>query len=220
MIPRFCLQRPLSRTSVTHNDDPLISPAVVISAAGASKRMGRPKALLPFSGRTFVQKIIADYRRLGCSRIIVVVGAQEREIRAALDPDEAEIAVNPHPQRGAFSSLQVGLRALPEDVSGFFHAPVDHPAVRAETLQEMMRIWGGDADKAVRPRYEGRGGHPVLFGGKWIAEILDLPAESNLREMMRRQSSRIIELPVSDAGILINVDTPEDYENLLRRENH
>jgi CTP:molybdopterin cytidylyltransferase MocA len=202
---------------VDHNQ-PLSAPAAVISAGGSSERMRCPKALLPFRDRTFVEKIIADYRRLNCRPIVVVVGVHEQEIRKVLDLDEVKIAVNPLPKRGPFSSLQVGLQALAADVPGFFHAPVDHPAVQVETLKEMLRCWRGDDHKAVRPRFKNRGGHPVLFGREWIEEILKLPATSNLRELMRRRSDRVIELSVTDAGVLINVDTPKDYEKLLRKE--
>lgn len=189
--------------------------ACIILAAGDSTRMGRTKALLHYRGKTFIEKLIDDYRTVGCHPIIVILGKDADQVNTLLEGSDLEVQINPHPENGLLSSLQIGLKSLPANCAGAFFSPVDHPAVRIETLQMMLKEWGRRGEKAVRPRFRGRGGHPALLGRGWIEEVPTLPLSSSVRTLLHQRSSDIIEFPVSDPGILIDVDTPEDYQRLL-----
>ena len=189
--------------------------AAVILAAGESKRMGRPKALLPLGDKTFVEKLIFDYHQVGCRPVIVVLGNSADRIRPTIENLDILIQINPDPQGGLLSSLQIGLDAIPSQCTGFFFCLVDHPAISVETLQRMIKEWHRNTELAVRPRFENRGGHPVLMGCKWIEPILALPHSSNMRRLLHEKVSEVIDLPVSDPGILIDIDTPADYQRFL-----
>ena len=192
--------------------------ACIILAAGASQRMGRPKALLPYKGTTFMGKLISDYRRVTCQPIAVVLGVRAHQIRPFAEEAGVLIGINPHPEQGLLSSLKIGIKTLPSDCPGFFFCPVDHPAVELKTLRAMLRSWKGNRRRAIRPRYRDRGGHPVLMGSEWINIVLQAPPSSNVRDLLRRHHEHVVEFPVSDAGILLNVDTQSDYERLLKME--
>lgn len=161
-----------------------------------------------------MEKLVGDYKVIGCQPIVVVLGRAAGQIRSILDESEVSVEINTRPEYGPLSSLRIGLRALPPGCSGFFFCQVDHPAVRVETLKNMIEKWNYRAACAVKPRYNKRGGHPVLIGKDWREAVLELPLTSSLRELMRNRNDEVITLDVSDPGILINVDTPEDYEHL------
>jgi CTP:molybdopterin cytidylyltransferase MocA len=188
--------------------------AGIILAAGDSRRMGRPKALLKYQGQTFLEKLIRDYQQIGCRPIIVVLGRAADSIQGVLPESGVSIQINARPEDGPLSSLQIGLRALPGECRGAFFWPVDHPAVCVETLARMAECWDFSPEKAVRPRYKERGGHPVLLGRSWCDAVLDLPLSATVRDLMRSRGEEVIDLEVSDSGILLNVDTPDDYKRL------
>ncbi len=194
------------------------SVACVILSGGSSTRMGKPKALLPYKGSTFVEKLIADYAEIGCDPIVVVVGEHAESIQPFINKSGVITAVNYHPEEGQLSSLKIGLTVLSREHAGFFFTLVDHPAVKVETLREILSAWDGNPQTVVRPRYDNRGGHPVLLGKNWIEKTLHLSDSSNMRLALKENSEYIIELPVSDAGIIVNVDTPEDYTNLINTD--
>ena len=186
--------------------------AGVILAAGASSRMGQPKALLEYEGESFVARMV---RILGsvCGQVIVVLGYDAERVRAAA-PAGATIVVNPEPERGLLSSLQCGLRE-----AGGAHAvmflPVDYGALRIDTVTRVAAEAG--VAQVVAPIYEGRHGHPVCIARAVVDELLAVPATAQARDVIRRhrEATRFIE--VDDTGAVNDIDTPEDYRALVER---
>jgi len=193
--------------------------ASIILSGGSSTRMGYAKALLEYKETTFVRKLISDYSDIGCDPVVVVLGKHADIIQPVLDGCSVITAVNYHPEGGPLSSLKIGVSVLSRDLAGFFFTLVDHPTVKVQTLLEMLNAWDGNADTIVRPRYEGRGGHPVLLGKSWIDRVFNLPDSSNMREALNANSTSVKELSVSDPGICTNIDTPEDYQKLLKGDD-
>jgi CTP:molybdopterin cytidylyltransferase MocA len=99
--------------------------------------MGSPKALLPYGTQTFLGKISADYRRVGCQPVIAVAGTDIAAIRASLSDSGVVLLRNPDPARGPFSSLKIAIKSLPQECRSFFVHPVDHPAVNLKTLRRI-----------------------------------------------------------------------------------
>ncbi len=188
--------------------------AGVVLAGGRSARMGRPKATLPWGDGTFVAAVLRTLSNAGASPLLVVCGAHATETARAL-PAELDVSLvsNPAPARGQLSSLQVALRAL-GDVDGAIVSLVDHPAVRAETVSALL-----DAvrpDRIVVPRHQGRRGHPVVFGSELFAELCATPHEAGARAVVRADPARVLELDVDDAGIHVDIDTPDDLAAATR----
>jgi molybdenum cofactor cytidylyltransferase len=184
--------------------------AGIILAAGASSRMGTPKALLDYRGETFLDRLI---RVLGavCDPVIVALGYHASEIRAqAKHP--ARFVVNPDPSRGQLSSLQTALALVPDNAEGFLFLPVDCPAVEPETVQRIVDVFHSTADLLVIPRFEGHRGHPVCARRELIAEFLALPAEAQAKDVVRRYTPHYVD--TSDAGVLSDIDDPEAYRIL------
>ncbi len=186
--------------------------AGLILAAGDSRRMGRPKALLEFRGETFLDRLIGLMARR-CRPVIVVLGAQAAEIRAGLRRrGEARMVENADYRLGQFSSMQRGLREVPAEAGAVLFTLVDHPAVRAETIAALM----AEAAAPLRiPRYAGRRGHPILFSNMLTAEFLALPAEASAREVIARRAGEAAYVEVDDPGVLADVDDAAAYARLL-----
>jgi len=188
-----------------------VSYAGLILAAGESSRMGSPKALLEFRGETFLDRLLHCFSSQ-CSPVIVVLGHEPEVIRAGVrSPGDAVFVLNPDYQRGQFSSMQCGLRALPADSEGVVFTPVDHPNVEPATV---ARLVASGATIAI-PQYLGRHGHPILFSRSLIPEFLALPPDSQARSITRAHAGEIQYIDVADAGILDDIDDPDAYRRLL-----
>ena len=191
--------------------------AGIILAAGASSRMGTPKALLDYRGETFVSRLT---RVLGtsCNPVIVVLGYHADVIRRQVPPT-ATIAINPDPSRGQLSSLQTGLAALPAEADGFAFIPVDSPAVAENTVATLARTFEhrNPSTLFVIPRQSGKRGHPVIAARPIAAEILALRPTAEAREVVHAHVDRTEYVDVEDPGIFTDVDDPEAYRQLRER---
>jgi molybdenum cofactor cytidylyltransferase len=189
--------------------------ASIILAAGASRRMGRPKALLTYQGETFLDRLI---RVLGMvsDPVIVVLGHQAAEIRAQVR-GPAQFTINSDPERGQLSSLQTGLAQLPPGIDGFLFMPMDCPAVREDTVALLAEAFArrDAATLLVIPRHDGRRGHPVLAARALAEEFLALPSAAKASDVVHRYVDRTEYLDVDDSGILTDVDDPEAYRRLM-----
>jgi molybdenum cofactor cytidylyltransferase len=184
--------------------------AGIILAAGASSRMGTPKALLDYRGETFLDRLI---RVLGCvcDPVIVALGYHAEEIRAQAH-GRAQFVVNPDPSRGQLSSLQAALAEIPDDADGFLFLPVDCPAAEPETVRRIVEAFHSTDALLVIPRFEGRRGHPVCARRELISEFLALPAEGQAKEVVRGHAAHYLD--TIDAGVLSDIDDPEAYRIL------
>jgi molybdenum cofactor cytidylyltransferase len=191
-----------------------VSAAAVILAAGESRRMGSPKALLRYHGQTFLDTLISLFAPL-CSPVIVVLGANADEIRNGLSFDAAPHAtfvINPDYLTGQTSSMQCGLRAVPADAEGVLFTLADHPAVAASTIDALA----AQPRPLIRvPRFEGRRGHPVWFSRALIAEFLALPAHGAARDVVYSHVDETEYLDVDDPGIVADIDDPAAYRELI-----
>lgn len=178
----------------------------MVLAAGASSRMGRPKALLPTAEGRPLASVQADLLRAGgCVRVIVVLGSDYQRVSPAL-PD-CERVENPDWAKGRFTSIQAGLRVL-ADYDGVLILPVDTVGLRVDTVRSVLAHASTSAATAVRPTYGGRDGK-LLWISRALADELRraAPEDRRLDEMVR---SRVERLALEDPALWSNVNTPED----------
>jgi molybdenum cofactor cytidylyltransferase len=202
----------------------------VILAAGESKRMGTQKLLLPFGETSIIGAVV---RSAAASRIdgrMVVLGADreavrrevEREIEAARPsgPRDAERAgkiaftVNESYRLGMLTSIQAGLRALPEDAGAAVIMLGDQPFLPSRVVDGVVAAYETGGGSIVIPTFRGRRGHPVLIDLKYKDEVLAIEPLDGLRALMRARPGDILEVDVADANILRDLDTPEDFAGL------
>jgi molybdenum cofactor cytidylyltransferase len=187
--------------------------AGLILAAGESRRMGQPKALLELDGLTFVARGIALLCAAGCAPVLVVDGAHR------LLGLEVEIVHNQDWERGPLSSLQAGLRRaleLAPAIDAVLVHHVERPRVRVETLGTLLAGFAREPEAIWQPTYEGRSGHPVVWPRALFDELLALdPSHSSARELLRGSAAtRRRKLELDDPGVLDNFDTPDDLIRL------
>lgn len=169
--------------------------------------MGRPKALLPLPGGTFLEVLTHSFCHAGIGPILAVLGDEAQEIRHAVKLDLLRVVINPDPSRGQLSSIHCGLDALAEDeVEALFIAPVDAPRVSSATLRKMMEALAGHS--LVVPVHRGRRGHPPLFASSLFQALRRAPLEAGARALVRATVDRL-ELPCDDPAVLEDFDVPE-----------
>jgi molybdenum cofactor cytidylyltransferase len=190
----------------------------VILAAGESRRMGQPKALLAWRGGTFLSGAIRVLNAF-TDMVIVVAGANSAQLRPIVDSSNAFLVVNPQPEQGQFSSLQIGVQeVLNRGRDAAIVTLVDQPPARPETVQHLKQEFLARVDQniwAAVPEYEGRHGHPYIVGRELITRYLDAPPTGNARDIHHANQDRILYAPVTDPFVTINIDTREDYAQLL-----
>ena len=190
--------------------------AGVILAAGASTRMGRDKALLPWRDGTFLSSAIHMMRPV-TELIIVVAGANAASVKPIADVHAAFLVVNPDPQRGQFSSLQVGLQeVLNRGRDAAVVTLVDRPAAEIATARQLQDVFlHADARMwAVVPEFGGKHGHPIVIRREMIEAFLRAPFGATAREIEHANQEHIRYVPVSDPLVIANVDTPEDFDRI------
>ncbi len=187
--------------------------AGIILAAGASSRMGSPKALLEYRGESFIRRLVRVLSAV-CDPVIVVLGYHADALRPLVAG--ATIAINLSPERGQLSSLQTGLAALPPDAEGFLFTPVDSPAVEAATVERLAAEFQrrAPATQLVIPRYQGKRGHPVFATRAIANELSALPFTAQAREVIRGHVPDTLYIDVDDPGILTDIDDREAYRRL------
>ena len=188
----------------------------LVLAAGRSRRMGRPKALLPAgdAGDTFVGRIVRTLRAAGVDEVVVVAGDLAPEIASALagEAHPPRVVVNPEPGRGQFSSLQTGLRAVNRPgIRGVLATLVDVPLVTAGTVAALLAAHAATAAPIVRPERAGRHGHPVIFGRRVLPEIVAAPPESTAKTIIAAHRRESVDVPIAEDGPFIDIDTPAEY---------
>ena len=197
--------------------------AAIILAAGDSTRMGRPKALLSDpEGRPFVARLVRTFAAAGLRDVIVVTGSLHAAIADALAGDQPPIAPilvnNPQPALGQISSLWMGLEAAVKlGADGVLMTLVDIPLVRASTIQQVIDAWTGSRAPIVRPAVGERHGHPVLFDRSVFVALRHAPMTEGAKAVVHANADRIVNVQVEDEGCLLDVDTPADYDAVIRK---
>ena len=189
--------------------------AVAILAAGESRRMGQPKALLSYRGKTFAEHLVSATRheRVGLTRI--VLGAQAGEIRSRLPLDATWILENPNWQQGQLSSIQAVIRSLPGETEGLILCPVDHPLISRFLVAQLIQEFDSSEKQIVLPAYKGKRGHPAIFRVSLYGELLAASPEVGAREVVWAHPKDVREVETDEEAVVLNLNDPETLEKAL-----
>jgi len=189
----------------------------IILAAGASSRMGRPKALLPIGADTFVTRVCRTLLEAGVDDLVVVAGPEQEAIADALASTglPARVVENRRRDEGQLSSVLAGLAVADRPgVDAVLVHLVDAPLVRPETARAVLDAFFRTHAPIVRPSVGGRHGHPVLFARGVFDELRRADPGVGARGVVQAHAADVCNVPVDDEGACRDVDTPEDYARL------
>jgi CTP:molybdopterin cytidylyltransferase MocA len=190
--------------------------AVIILAAGYSRRMEQFKPLLPLGEETITDHVIATFRQNDVE-VYLVVGWRGHELRAGIKKWDINIIENREYQQGMFSSVKAGIRHLPPATESFFIMPVDIPLVRPATVSRLLIAVREHPGKIIYPVFRKKRGHPPLIPLGLAPAILGWQGDGGLRAALRAQENSAMEVIVPDGNILLDIDTSGDYHAMLRR---
>jgi molybdenum cofactor cytidylyltransferase len=193
--------------------------AAVILSGGASRRMGAPKALLPYHhGGTFLEHLlkVTDHPRIGWRR--VVLGADATAIAERVKMPADEVVINDNWEDGQLSSIQAGVRSLPAGTDGMLLCLIDHPLISRYLVSALVERFY-DCDKPiVLPVYKGRRGHPVIFAARLYQELLGAPLETGARAVVWAHREEVCEMETSEEGCVLNLNDPDALAKIRERD--
>ena len=191
----------------------------IIPAAGHSRRMGQPKLLLEVAGQSVIARVIEALRQGGVLRCLVVVRSSDDALVREATTAGAEVVI-PSPDPGDMrQSVESALRHLGNTVDpceGWVLVPADHPTLNPRLVQELIAAWSASPQLIAVPVFEGQRGHPTIFPWRLEEDVLALSPDQGLNHVLRSDSRRVLEVSVTDRRVLDDLDTPEDWQRVLR----
>ncbi|MFO0809160.1 MAG: nucleotidyltransferase family protein [Gemmataceae bacterium] len=188
--------------------------AAVVPAAGKSARMGRPKLTLPLGNTTVIERVITALRVGGVDRVLVVVGPHVPELAPLATAAGADVYELPHATADMRATVEAGLTWLSDrgPPDAWLLCPADHPTLDAAAVRALIAAWRGEG--VLVPTFDGRRGHPVLVAWSLVAGLRAMPAGQGIDAYLRRFAADTLEVPVTNAGVVRDMNTPGDYERL------
>jgi CTP:molybdopterin cytidylyltransferase MocA len=184
--------------------------AAIVLAAGASRRLGRPKQLVEYRGETLIARAVRIAGEAGLDPVIVVLGAEREAVRAAVPREGVVFVENDAWAEGIASSMRAGLKALGPDVVGALMMPCDQPRLSAEHLSRMVSLFTEDA--IVASTYASVRGVPAVFPQEAWSELMKLSGDVGARRLLQSPAWAVVEV-VFEGGD-VDIDAPEDLERL------
>jgi len=184
----------------------------IILAAGQSQRMGKLKPLLRFNDKTFLEQIISVLKLSDVDRITVVLGPEAETIKESVALTGTNIVINKNYKKGQLSSLIAAIEKTPQQTVAILVCLVDNPFITVEVVNKIIGKFKETNNPIVVPIFNKKRGHPVLFSRSLFNELTNAPQEQGARYVLYSNEEKILEVETSESGILIGIDTPDDYK--------
>ena len=186
--------------------------SAVLTAAGESTRMGRPKPLLSWGAGTLIEYQVESLSQAGLVQIVVVLGHRSSVVSGLVDERSAECVVNERYREGRTGSIKAGLAAVSADADAILFLGVDQPRT-PDLIGEVVESHFQRNALITSPRHRGRGGHPLVFSTSLREELAGTSEErQGIREVFRRHHGEVNEVEIDDPMIRLDLNTPDDYE--------
>jgi molybdenum cofactor cytidylyltransferase len=189
--------------------------AIVILAAGASTRMGTPKQLLPYRGRSLLGHITIEAIASVCEPIVVVLGASAQQIQHEVNQFPVQVVENSHWTKGMSASIQTGiqwLNALTDNIEAVVLTVCDQPFVSAQIINQLVEAYYYTGKPIIASEYSGTSGVPALFSHRFFLELTDLKETEGAKQIIKKYSHEVFSIPFPEGAI--DIDTPNEYEKL------
>lgn len=184
----------------------------LILAAGGSTRMGRPKQLLRWQGRTLLDQAIDSACQILPGRVIVVLGAHAGLIREAINLDSVKMVRNPDWENGIASSIRLGIDTLPASSEAVLIMLCDQPLVDSAHLKALLSSWQSEPGRIVASQYSLSCGVPALFPAAYFERLRSLTGDKGAKPLLAEFDPRVLKIPFAAAAL--DIDTPDDFEQL------
>jgi molybdenum cofactor cytidylyltransferase len=189
----------------------------IILAAGESKRMGFPKMLLKFNGKTMIEKVLDNVAESDSDSILVVLGAGREDLTDLVMKYGAEYCYNEDYREGMLSSVQCGFKNLPADTEAVLVFQGDQPFITPAVTNMVIKTYRQSGKGIVIPVYKGKRGHPLLLDKKYFNQIDEIDPGEGLRSISYLNSEDVLEVETGEPGILRDFDTYDDYKKELNQ---
>ena len=195
------------------------SVAVILLAAGSSRRMGKEnKLLLPYHDRPMIQHQLEEIQRSSLTNFTVVLGHDAENVSETL-PSTVKTVFNANHLSGMTSSIQAGIQAVKENVKGYMICLSDMPLLTAKDYTDIVEFFLKNIEKyprlIVQPVYQQHRGHPVIFSSYYQKELLEHTDPEGCRKVIRNNKKEVRQLDMLQPNILKDIDTIEDYQQVL-----
>jgi molybdenum cofactor cytidylyltransferase len=191
--------------------------AAIVLAAGTSARMGKPKQTLALSGKPMLERVLDVYRRAEVDVVFVVIGARAAQVRREVQFKKERVVLNPLYRNGMSGSLRLGLRAAEEEADAVIVALGDQPFLSPDTINRIIEVYSRTKAPVVVPVYHGVRGNPVLFDRSLFPEIKRIRGDRGAKSVVARHGDSVQEVAVEDRGVIVDIDTPSDYQKATSR---
>ena len=190
----------------------------IILAAGSSRRMGSQKLLLPYGSTTMIETVVDQVQKSNIEHVLVVLGPEPGKVKKVLANKAVKFCLNTRHEEGMLSSVICGRRALPQEAEAALIYLGDQPEIPPEVSNRVLEAYDDDLFGIVIPVYNHRRGHPLLVDMKYRREIEKLDLEQGLRALRHQFPEDVLEVDVDAPGILVDIDTREDYSNATKKQ--
>ncbi|MBI5664222.1 MAG: nucleotidyltransferase family protein [Nitrospirae bacterium] len=188
--------------------------SAILLAAGSSKRMGQSKQLLLLKGKPVIRHCLDTLLSSEIRDIVVVLGSIEEEMKTTVDGLPVKVVFNTNPGSDMADSVRTGLRAVDGASTGILICLADQPLVTAGTIRMLVAHHNDGTGNILVPQFKTMNGHPVLFPEYLLKDIFH---GGILRDIIKKYPGNISLLPVEDEGVILDLDTPEDYRNMREK---
>lgn len=186
----------------------------LILAAGASRRMGAPKQSLKIAGKPMLEHVVDAFSGSSLDEVVLVVrpGLPWNPPAKGL----LRIVVNQHPEEGVSSSVRLGVRSIDDDSEAVVIGLGDKPLLRSSTIRALVSAFRESGSKIIIPTFDGIRGNPILFHRSLFPGMSRLKGDAGAKSVITRHAELVLEIPVSDEGIVADVNTLADVRAVQR----
>ena len=189
----------------------------IILAAGESSRFGSPKQLADWQEHNLLQHTINITESFFDKNIFVVLGANAELIQSRLDESDVMIEINNDWQSGISSSIQVGIKALPDDTEAVMILLCDQPLLEKSSLKKLISLWQQQRNSIVASEYQDTVGVPAIFPAAFFSQLEALQGDKGAKQLLISMKEQLLTISVPEASI--DIDTQNDFNNLKMQFN-